>query len=94
LFHSLSDPLFPALRRIPPPSGDVAAPLRLLLFDAFHDDYRGVVCLVKVVDGRLAAGDKLQAASTGKQYEALEVGRPDSVCFVFGACMAGGGAGG
>lgn len=72
-------PVLPS-RRIPPPSGDAAAPLRLLLFDAFHDDYRGVVCLVKVVDGKLAAGDKLQAASTGKQYEALEVGHTGSAC--------------
>lgn len=35
--------------------------------------FRGVVCLVAVVDGQLAAGDKLAAASTGQQYDILEV---------------------
>ncbi|WIA42271.1 hypothetical protein OEZ86_008287 [Tetradesmus obliquus] len=67
--------LLPAVvERIPPPAGQPSQPLRLLLFDAFHDEYRGVVCLVAVVDGRLRAGDKLAAASSGSEYEALEVG--------------------
>jgi translation elongation factor EF-4 len=60
-------------RRIPAPAGSPSQPLRLLLFDAFHDEYRGVVCLVAVVDGALRAGDKLAAASSGQEYEALEV---------------------
>lgn len=53
--------------------GVTQGPLRLLLFDAFHDEYRGVICLVAVVDGSLKAGDKLQAVSTGQEYDALEV---------------------
>lgn len=71
---ALTTPLISSLaRRIPPPAGDPAAPLRALLFDAHHDDYRGVVTLVAVVDGRLAAGDRLASAATGQEYEALEV---------------------
>ena len=51
------------------PSGD----LRLLLFDAFHDSFRGVVCLVEVVDGTLRSGDRLTASSTGANYDVAEV---------------------
>ncbi len=54
-------------------SGDPAGDLRLLLFDAYHDAFRGVVCLVEVVDGALRAGDRLTAASTGETYDASEV---------------------
>jgi translation elongation factor EF-4 len=72
-------------RRIPPPTGSPSQPLRLLLFDAFHDEYRGVVCLVTVVDGCLRAGDRLAAASSGQEYEALEV-RQCSVS-VYRCCM-------
>eukprot|EP00878_Enallax_costatus_P030694 GHUV01033471.1.p1 GENE.GHUV01033471.1~~GHUV01033471.1.p1 ORF type:complete len:237 (+),score=75.25 GHUV01033471.1:242-952(+) len=61
-------------RHILPPSDTSQDPLRLMLFDASHDEYRGVICLVAVVDGCLRAGDKLQAVSTGQQYDALEVG--------------------
>lgn len=60
-------------RHIPAPSGRSQDPLQLRLFDASHDEYRGVICLVAVVHGHLRAGDKLQAVSTGQQYEALEV---------------------
>lgn len=45
----------------------------MLLFDAFHDEYRGVVCLVAVVDGQLHKRMKLVTQSTGLEYEALEV---------------------
>ena len=40
-------------RRVPHPRGETDSPLRLLLFDAYHDDYRGVICLVEVVDGEV-----------------------------------------
>ena len=60
---------------IPPPSGDPDAPLRALIFDSKFDQYRGVVALVRVVDGRVRAGDAIQFVSTGKRYEVTEVGR-------------------
>jgi GTP-binding protein LepA len=60
---------------IPPPRGDPDAPLRALIFDSKFDQYRGVVALVRVVDGAVRAGDAIRFLSTGKRYEVTEVGR-------------------
>ena len=53
--------------------GDPAGDPRVLLFDAFHDVFRGVVCLVEVVDGTLRVGDRVTAASSGETYDVAEV---------------------
>jgi GTP-binding protein LepA len=60
---------------IPPPDGDPDAPLRALIFDSKFDPYRGVVALIRLVDGRIRAGDRIRFVSTGKEYEVGEVGR-------------------
>jgi len=60
---------------VPPPSGDPDGPFRALIFDSKFDQYRGVVCLVRVVDGAIKAGDKIQFVSTGVQHEVTEVGK-------------------
>ncbi len=60
--------------RIPAPKGNADAPLRALLFDSWYDSYRGVVCLVKIVDGELHRGMKVQFFSTGRSYEVTELG--------------------
>ncbi|MEW5309621.1 MAG: hypothetical protein WDW38_001499 [Sanguina aurantia] len=70
----LADVLPAVVRSIAAPQGDPEGPLRMLLFDAFHDAYRGVVCLVEIVDGSVSVGDKVQALSTGEEYEVQEVG--------------------
>ncbi|KAK9810141.1 hypothetical protein WJX72_005508 [[Myrmecia] bisecta] len=62
------------IERIPAPQGREEGRLRMLLFDAYHDEYRGVVCLVEVVDGQLHKGDKVVSASNGEQHDILEVG--------------------
>ncbi len=69
------------VERVPPPSGDPAAPPRALVFDSTYDPYRGVVCFVRVVDGELRAGDEVLAMATGARTELLEVGylSPDPV---------------
>ena len=61
------------VEQIPPPSGDPEGKLRLLLFDAFHDEYRGVICMVLVKDGCVRTGDKIKAFSDTQTYEVLEV---------------------
>jgi len=59
---------------IPPPKGDANAPLRALLFDSWYDSYRGVVCLVKIVDGHMKRGMKIKFMSTGREHEITEMG--------------------
>ncbi|MGZ8851237.1 MAG: GTP-binding protein, partial [Thermoanaerobaculia bacterium] len=60
--------------KIKPPRGDADGPLRALLFDSWYDSYRGVVCLVRIVDGKLKLGDKVKFMSTGREYEVTEMG--------------------
>ena len=59
---------------IPAPQGDADAPLRALIFDSYFDPYRGVVALVRVVDGSMRKGQKLKLMATGKIILAEEVG--------------------
>jgi GTP-binding protein LepA len=67
------------VERIPPPKGDVHAPLQALIFDSHFDAYRGVISHVRVVAGRLAPGTQVKFAATGKTHEVDEVGtfRPE-----------------
>jgi GTP-binding protein LepA len=60
---------------IPPPRGNLDAPLRALIFDSEFNPYRGVVAYVRVVDGRVRAGDRIRFRSTDKDHEVAEVGR-------------------
>ena len=54
----IQDILESVIRRIPPPSGDPAAPLRALIFDSWFDPYRGVIILTRIVDGTIRKGQK------------------------------------
>ncbi|HEX6946271.1 MAG TPA: translation elongation factor 4 [Acidimicrobiia bacterium] len=69
------DELLEALvAQVPPPQGDPDAPLRALVFDSYFDAFRGVVCYVRVVDGRLGAGDVIKFMATGETHDANEIG--------------------
>ncbi|MCD6118686.1 translation elongation factor 4 [bacterium] len=67
--------------RIPPPDGDLDAPLAALIFDSHYDTYRGVVSYVRVFDGAIAPGRKVVTMSNGKKYEIGDVGvfSPDMI---------------
>ncbi|MEK7329393.1 MAG: translation elongation factor 4 [Candidatus Eisenbacteria bacterium] len=71
----VEDLLEQVIADIPAPSGDPDAPLRALIFDSKFDQYRGVVAVVRVVDGAVRPGDAIRFISTGKRYEVTEVGR-------------------
>ncbi len=60
--------------KIPAPKGDPNAPLQALIIDSWFDNYLGVVSLVRVVEGTLKKGDKMQAMSIGKQHQVDFVG--------------------
>jgi len=62
------------VRRVPPPSGDPKAPLRALIFDSHFDQYMGVVAYVRVMDGEVELGTRIQMMSSGKEFEVNGVG--------------------
>src|SRR5712691_6215771 len=62
------------ITNIPPPKGASAGPLRALLFDSWYDSYRGVMSLLRVVDGEIRKGMKIRFMSTGRSYEVTELG--------------------
>jgi GTP-binding protein LepA len=59
---------------IPPPQGNPEAPLRALLFDSWYDSYRGVMVLIRVIDGEVRKGAKIKFMSTGRVYEVNSLG--------------------
>ncbi|MCG3131936.1 MAG: Elongation factor 4 [Phycisphaerae bacterium] len=64
-----------ACRRIPPPKGDLTAPLRALLYDAKPDPHRGVIVHVRAFDGTVKRGDKIRMMGTGSDHIVTEVGK-------------------
>jgi GTP-binding protein LepA len=62
------------VKRLPPPKGDGAAPLKALLVDAWYDLYLGVVLLIRVKDGRIAKGMKIRMMNAGATYDVERVG--------------------
>ncbi|MBA2598184.1 MAG: elongation factor 4 [Chloroflexia bacterium] len=72
--HGVAKILEAVVRHIPPPQGNPYAPTRALIFDSHYDPYKGVIAYVKVVDGRIASGDRIKLMAEGKETETLEVG--------------------
>jgi len=63
------------VKRVPPPREKLSDPLRALIFDAIYNEYRGVIVYLRVVDGVIAKGQKIEMKGTGKVFEAVEIGR-------------------
>src|SRR5690606_33042120 len=62
------------VEKVPPPSGDENAPLRALIFDAVYDEYQGVIAYVRIVDGKVKKGDRIQFFQNSVQTDVTEVG--------------------
>jgi GTP-binding protein LepA len=62
------------VKRLPPPAGDADAPLKALIFDSWYDPYRGVVILVRVIDGRIESGMKIRLMAAGQDYQVEQLG--------------------
>ena len=62
------------IEKIPPPKGNNKEPLQALIFDSFYDAYRGVVALIRVVNGTVKVGDKIKMMATNSLYDVVELG--------------------
>lgn len=70
----VADVLEAIVHRLPPPTGDPDAPLQALIFDSWFDAYRGVIVLVRVMQGTLRKGQRIRFMSNGKGFEVESMG--------------------
>ncbi len=77
----IDDILERIVQSVRPPEGDFEAPLRALIFDSIYDNYRGVICYIRVVDGEIRTGTNIRFMISGQEYPVEEVGvfRPSYV---------------
>jgi GTP-binding protein LepA len=69
------DELFEAIvTKFPPPSGSAENPLQALIFDCHYDEYRGVIVHIRVMEGKVKAGDVIKFMSNGTQYKVEQTG--------------------
>lgn len=86
---NVEDVLETIIEKIPAPSGDEEAPLKALIFDSYYDSYKGVVCYVRILDGKVKAGTKIKLMNTNKVYDIVEVGVFTPKLLPIGELMAG-----
>ena len=70
----IQDILERIVAQVPAPEGDTEAPLQALIFDSVYNNYRGVICYVRVVNGTITAGQNVRFMVTGSSYQIEEVG--------------------
>ena len=71
---NVEDVLETIVEKITAPNGDEDAPLKALIFDSYYDSYKGVVCYVRIIDGKVKPGTKVKLMATNKVYDITEVG--------------------
>ena len=71
---NIPDVLEAIVNDVPPPKGDENAPLKCLVFDSHYDSYLGIVVNIRVIDGKIKAGDRIRLMSTGRCFDVVSVG--------------------
>ncbi len=72
--ENVEDVLEYIVNEVSPPEGDDNKPLRALIFDSIYDPYRGVIVYVRLMDGKIKAGDTMRMMATGAEFTVVEVG--------------------
>ncbi len=71
---NVEDVLEQIVHKVPAPRGDADKPLKALIFDSYYDNFKGVICFVRVVDGTVKVGTKIKTFMSDKQFDVTEVG--------------------
>ena len=71
---NVEDVLEQIVERIPAPKGDASAPLKALIFDSYYDNFKGVICFVRIMDGEVKVGTRIKTFMSNKQFDVTEVG--------------------
>ena len=71
---NIEDVLEQVIAKIPAPQGDDSAPLKALIFDSFYDNFKGVICFVRIMDGIVKVGTKIKTFMSNKEFVVTEVG--------------------
>ncbi len=73
--QGIEDILEQVVEKVPPPAGDPQAPLQALVYDAWFDNYLGVMVNIRIVNGTVRTGDRIRFMATGKSFEVASLGR-------------------
>ena len=71
---NVQDVLERVITKIPAPKGDENAPLKALIFDSYYDNFKGVICFVRIVDGTVKVGTKIKTFMSDKEFVVTETG--------------------
>ena len=71
---NIEDVLEQVITKIPAPKGDDNAPLKALIFDSYYDNFKGVICFVRIMDGTVRIGTKIKTFMSNKEFTVTEVG--------------------
>ncbi len=71
---NVEDVLEAIVKNIPAPKGDVDAPLKALIFDSYYDNFKGVICFVRIAEGSVKVGTKIKTFMSDKVFDVTEVG--------------------
>lgn len=81
------------VKDVPPPKGDVNAPLKALIFDSYYDSYKGAVAHIRVFDGTVKPGDVIRMMSAGGEFTVVDCGYMRATKFEPAECLSAGDVG-